>query len=396
MIRTRSLAAAFAALLALAPSARADPLALRVGWLEARAARPPVLSNLDPAPEDLGLAGARLGLADNAASGRFLGQRFALSEVVIPPGEDPLAPARALLSETGLLVVSAPAATLTAIADLPEAEGALIFNAAAPEADLRGAGCRANVLHVFPSLAMRADALMQFLAARRWTELAMIEGTHEGDAEWAGALAAAARKFGLRIRGREVWDHASADIRRLAGQEAPLFTQNLPAHDVLLVADEQGDFARWMMFNTWEPRLFAGSEGLVPSAWTPQAEQWGASQLQSRFRALAGRDMRPEDYAAWAALRAVGEAATRAVSAEPGRLRAYMLGPEFELAGFKGRPLSFRAWNGQLRQPIPLAHPRGLVAMAPLEGFLHQRNEMDTLGQDAPESACRAFEGGNG
>ena len=140
----------------------------------------------------------------------------------------------------------------------------------------------------------------------------------------------------------------------------------------------------------------AGSEGLVPSAWTPQAEQWGASQLQSRFRKLAGRDMRPEDYAAWAALRALGEAVTRARSAEPAALRAYLLSPAFELAGFKGRPLSFRPWNGQLRQPIPLAHPRGLVASAPLEGFLHAVNEMDTLGQDAPESACRAFTGDKG
>ncbi|MEO0362499.1 MAG: branched-chain amino acid ABC transporter substrate-binding protein, partial [Pseudomonadota bacterium] len=69
----------------------------------------------------------------------------------------------------------------------------------------------------------------------------------------------------------------------------------------------------------------------------------------------------------------------------------YMLGGAFELAGFKGRPLTFRAWNGQLRQPVPLTHPRALAALAPLEGFLHQRNELDTLGIDEPESACAAF-----
>lgn len=392
MIRTLALAA----LLLAAPAQAADTLTLRIGWLEAQVARPPVLSNLDPAPEDLGLAGARLGRADDASAGRFLGQAFELSESVVPPGGDALAAARTALADASLLVVSAPAATLTAIADLPEAKGALIFNAAAPDDALRGEGCRANVLHAIPSLAMRADALMQFLAARRWTDLAMIEGTHPQDRAWAEAMARAAGKFRLKLRGRETWDHASADIRRLAGQEAPLFTQGLPDHDVLLVADELGDFARWMMFNTWIPRPMAGSEGLVPSAWTPQAEQWGASQLQSRFRKLAGRDMRPEDYAAWAALRALGEAATRARSAEPAALRAYLLSPAFELAGFKGRPLSFRPWNGQLRQPIPLAHPRGLVASAPLDGFLHAVNEMDTLGQDAPESACRAFTGDKG
>ena len=68
-----------------------------------------------------------------------------------------------------------------------------------------------------------------------------------------------------------------------------------------------------------------------------------------------------------------------------------MRSDEFELAGFKGRPLTFRAWNGQLRQPIPLVHPRALAAQAPLEGFLHHRNELDSLGLDQPESACAAF-----
>ena len=67
---------------------------------------------------------------------------------------------------------------------------------------------------------------------------------------------------------------------------------------------------------------------------------------------------------------------------------------EFELAGFKGRKLTFRTWNGQLRQPIPLVTPRAVVALAPLEGFLHQSNELDTLGcRQAFETKCTAFGG---
>ena len=57
------------------------------------------------------------------------------------------------------------------------------------------------------------------------------------------------------------------------------------------------------------------------------------------------------------------------------------------------RALSFRAWNGQLRQPVFLLWPGAVVATAPLEGFLHQRTEMDTLGLDQPESACKAMKG---
>jgi len=44
--------------------------------------------------------------------------------------------------------------------------------------------------------------------------------------------------------------------------------------------------------------------------------------------------------------------------------------------------------DGQLRQPVLLSTDRSLVAVAPIEGFLHQRNELDTLGYDKMESLC--------
>jgi ABC transporter substrate binding protein (PQQ-dependent alcohol dehydrogenase system) len=180
-------------------------------------------------------------------------------------------------------------------------------------------------------------------------------------------------------------------MRRNAAQEAPLFTQG-PAHDVLVTADEIGDWARYLPYNTWLARPLAGGEGLRPLAWSPVVEQWGAAQLQNRFREMAGRGMGPIDYAAWAAVRSIGEAVTRTNAADPASLRAYMLSDAFELAGFKGRVMDYRPWNGQLRQPIPLAHERALAALAPIEGFLHERTELDTLGLDLPESTCAAFD----
>lgn len=144
--------------------------------------------------------------------------------------------------------------------------------------------------------------------------------------------------------------------------------------------------------NAWRPRLVAGAEGLTPKAWDAVVEQGGAAQLQSRFAELPGRDMRGRDYAAWAAMRAIGEAVTRTGSADAATVRVQFLGDDRELAGFKGRPLTFRNWNGQLRQPIPLTHRGAMVAQAPLDGFLHQRTELDTLGLDKHESGCGAFE----
>jgi ABC transporter substrate binding protein (PQQ-dependent alcohol dehydrogenase system) len=352
---------------------------------------PPTLSNLDPRPEGLSRDGAAVGLADNATTGRFMNQTWTLTESVVPLGDDPAEAARAVLGETPFLVIDAPAEAIAAIAALPEAEGAILFNATEGDAVLRGEGCSANLLHTAPSTAMRTDALAQFLVMRRWEELPMIVGTYPQDLAYAESLRRSLAKFGLEIAEEKTWAF-DADMRRNAPQEVPLFTQGFGDYDALLVADALDDFARYIPYNTWRPRPVVGSEGLTAVAWAPVVEAWGAAQLQNRFEEAAGREMEPEDYGAWAALRALGEAVTRTQSADPATLRAYMLGPDFELAGFKGRPLTFRTWDGQLRQPIPLVHARALVASAPLEGFLHQRTELDTLGVDEPETDCTAFQ----
>jgi len=384
------LATATALICALAVPGLAE-VSVTVTYLKVEEELPPTLSNLDPVPDDLGLAGAQVGLDDNATTGRFLGQTYALEMIEVYLGEDPKAAAADALAQSPYLVVDAPFEVQLAIADLEAAQGAVLFNISAPEASLRGAECRANLLHTLPSNAMRTDALAQFLVKRRWDRLALIEGVHGADKAYADSLRASLEKFGLGLRSEKTWAF-DADMRRNAAQEVPLFTQDLKDHDVLLVADEVHDFGRYIAFNTWEPRPIAGSEGLAAEGWSPVVEQWGAAQLQSRFTKSAGRDMRPRDYAAWAALRTLGEAVTRTNSGDPATLRAFILGPDFELAGFKGRPLSYRDWNGQLRQPIPLVHPRAVVAVAPLEGFLHPTSELDTLGQYRPETTCTAFE----
>ena len=388
-MRTLLAALLLAAGMAPALPARAE-LSVEMAYLHVAQPRPPVLSNLETTAATLGEDGAQLALDDNATTGRFLGHGYRLEVVEVAEGEDPLAAATAALGRARILILDAPAETLLAIADLPAAQGALLFNVASPDVALRDADCRANLFHTLPSRAMLADALMQFARAKRWTRLALVTGPQPGDAAFAAALKASATKFGMKIRAEATWAY-DADMRRNAADEVPVFTQALGEYDLLLVADEIHDFGRYIPYNTWIPRPVAGSEGLVPTAWSAAVEQSGAAQLQSRFQALSGRTMEPEDYAAWAAVRSVGEAVTRTGTADPAALRAYILSPAFELAGFKGRPLSYRPWNGPLRQPIPLVTPRAVAEQAPLEGYLHQSNELDTLGLDAPESRCEAF-----
>jgi ABC transporter substrate binding protein (PQQ-dependent alcohol dehydrogenase system) len=398
--RRLALAAVLGATAAAAADARAAEEAvpqppLGIGYVSLRAPQRLPNTFLDPPPEDEGAQGARLGLADNETTGRFTGQRFALEERAARAPEDALDAVRALLA-AGLrfVVADLPAPALLQAADLPDAAAATLLNAAAPDDALRNEECRRNLLHVLPSRAMLADALAQFLAVKRWRNLFLAVGPGEGDRLYAEAVRRAARKFGLRVVADKPWTHDPGAQRTDTGHlsvaaEAARFTQGAPSHDILVVADETGFWGDNLAWRTTDPRPIAGTHGLTPTVWARPHELWGATQLQRRFRARANRWMTPRDHAAWLAVRAVGEAAARARSTDPAAVAAYLRGPEFELAGFKGVRLSFRDWDGQLRQPILLAGPRELVSVSPQPGFQHQFSELDTLGTDKPESRCR-------
>jgi ABC transporter substrate binding protein (PQQ-dependent alcohol dehydrogenase system) len=363
------------------------PDAVEIGVLRQLEEEPPWTTNLTRPPEDEGFAGARLALRENETTGRITKQAFKLIEERLAPTEDPI-PVFERLAASGLriLVLDLPAHPLLRIADSAKGRNLLLFNAGSSDDRLRGADCRDNLLHVAPSRAMLTDALAQYLVTKRWRRWFLITGRTERDRLYAEALRRAARKFGARIVADKTWEFGP-DARRTVQAEVPVFTQGTE-HDIVIVADEPGEFGDLISYRTWEPRPIAGTQGLVPSAWHATQEQWGAAQFQNRFQRLAGRPMRALDYTMWVAVRAIGEAATRTGSTEPEAIRSYIRSPAFELAAFKGAGLTFRDWDWQLRQPIPLADARSLVSMSPQAGFLHQRTPLDTLGVDKAESAC--------
>lgn len=396
-------AAVLGTALAAVPSALASPVpaaaqeavrdaaiqAVRIAYLSQVVEHPPALSNLDAVPEDEGRAGAELAIADNATTGRFLKQSFTLDTVMVEEGGDPAAALKDLIAQGHrLMVLDLPAVAVAQLARLPEAQGVLLFNAGASDDSLRAADCAPNLLHTAPSRAMLADALAQYLVFKRWTKWFLVVGPRPEDALYAAAIRRAARKFGATIAAEKAWS-GDFDARRTAQAEVPIFTR-AGSYDVLIVADEIGDFGDYLMYRTAEPRLVAGTQGLVPTVWHRTHEQWGAAQLQNRFRARFKRPMLPRDYAVWAAIRAVGEAATRTQSTDTGMLVAFIEGPDLTLPVFQGRPASFRPWDGQMRQPILLAADRSLVTTAPIDGYLHPRTELDTLGFDEPETGCKA------
>lgn len=373
----------------------ADQLAVDMTYLAQDVERLPPLSLLDPIEiPDEGYAGAELGLADNQTTGGFLGQDYQLDEIHVPIDGDLIASAKeALGGGAKLLVVDAPADQLLAIADLAEAEGALLFNVSAEDDRLRTEDCRANLFHIIPSRAMKADALAQYLVWKQWREWFLIHGTAEPDLLNKAAIERAATKFGAKIVETRAYEYEATARRTDSGHvqvqtQLPVFTQDAEDHDLIIAADESDVFGEYLAYRTWDPDPIAGTHGLRPTAWHRAHEAWGGTQMQGRFEDAAGRWMTEKDYTAWLAVRTIGEAVTRTSSTDPAVLRDYLRSDEFEIGAFKGEALTFRTWNQQMRQPVILVGPRMLVSVSPQDAFLHQRTPLDTLGFDQPESQC--------
>jgi ABC transporter substrate binding protein (PQQ-dependent alcohol dehydrogenase system) len=376
------------------PAAAQDELKVSITYVTQEEDRVIPLSLLDTLLPDEGLMGARQAVTENQTTGQFLGHEYALTEVIVPEDGDLVgAFKQALAAGQRFFILDLHADQILALADLPEAADAVLFNTRAPDDQLRGEDCRANLFHVIPSRAMKADALAQYLVWKQWRNWFLIHGTTEPDLAYAAAIERAAEKFGAEIVETREYQYTDTARRTDSGHiqiqtQIPVLTQDAEEHDVVVVADEADIFGEYLPYRTWEPRPVVGTQGLIASAWHRSQEQWGATQVQRRFEKFAGRWMYERDYTAWLTVRIIGEAVTRTSSADPKIIHDYLRSDQFEIAAFKGEALSFRQWNQQLRQPILIVGPRMLVSVSPQPGFLHQRTPLDTLGYDEPESSC--------
>ena len=392
MIRVIFVAAFVCAAIAAVPAA--ETLKVPIGYL-GRAETIETISLLDQPASNDGIAGAQLAIEDNNTTGKFLNQSFSVEALRLKDRDDPAA-AVTQLADRGisLFITELPADLLLKAADAGRARSLVFFNAGATDDRLRQEDCRANVIHVAPSRSMLADALAQYLVWKRWRRWLLVVGSHEPDKLYAAALRRAAGRFGAKIVQERVFEDTGGARRTDSGlvqtqSQIPLFTQSAPDYDVLVAADESQIFAPYLPYRTSAPRPVAGSAGLVPTSWDASHDQWGAIQLQNRFMRSFSRRMTALDMQAWTAARMIGEAVGRTPSADPKTLLDFIKGPDFALAAFKGRKLTVRDWDLQLRQPILLADGRVVVSVSPQEGFLHQYSELDTLGIDRPETKCQ-------
>ncbi len=133
-----------------------------------------------------------------------------------------------------------------------------------------------------------------------------------------------------------------------------------------------------------------GGAGGDAVAWDPSLEKFGADTLNERFHTRFGRAMTADAWCAWMAVKAVWESALRVKSGDARRIGEYLSRDATQFDGHKGRPLSFRPWDHQLRQPLYVKRGAALVeAPAPSTPDESSRDLLDRLGTRAAQSACR-------
>jgi ABC transporter substrate binding protein (PQQ-dependent alcohol dehydrogenase system) len=282
-----------------------------------------------------------------------------------------------------LLVVNLPPAWIGAVSVSVKVP---VLNVAAGTDALREKDCAANLFHLAPSERMRADSLAQALMSRKWSNVLLLNGPSQQDSARSAVAQSALKRYGLKTVAVKPFK-LSTDPRERALGNLTLLTTGL-VYDVIWVVDSDGEFARSLPYNTSLARPVVGDGGLVAVAWQAQFERFGAPQVSRRFAKIAKRPMTGHDWSAWMAGKSIVAAAVATQKLDAASVHKALRG--VNLDGSKGVAMQFRLWDRQLRQPIMLTDGQGVVGMMPLEGVMHPRNVLDTLGADEPEKLCKA------
>lgn len=346
----------------------------------------PVYTGLSLRDRNRPLEAVEIAVRSARVLSRALGLKFSFDVVLVEPG--------AKASEEVLR--AADAGTIGILVDLPkeslqevlnsDATAGLLFNIRHMESRWRSTDCALNLLHTIPSHAMLADALAQHLRQKGWDRVLLLRGASPEDIAEAESVRSAIRKFGLHLADDRLFELTN-DPRRRDQNNIALLTGDA-RHDVIWLVDNDGEYGRFVPYDTYSPRPVVGSEGLSPTAWHWTYERHGAPQLNQRFRRKTDRNMTSLDWAGWVAARALIESVSRVGSADPEAVRDYILSDALSLDLYKGVTGSFRGWNGQLRQPLLLATHNAVIGVAPYSAFEHQTDILDTLGIDAGETTC--------
>ncbi len=386
---------AWAVLLLSASAAQAQSARVEIAYLQmpgdTRYAESILDHEFQGQPWGRPIIGAEVALQESRFQALALGAEFSLRTESVKSAAVAAERVRQLHAEgIDWFLLDLPAALTAQLALATRDMDIALLNVSAPEDDLRQQSCQAHLLHTLASNSMRNDALAQYLTSHNWEDVLVLVGPGAADKDLAESWRRSARQHGLNIvdereflLGNDPRQREQNNVRLLTTTS---WWQN---YDVVYVADTQGEFARAAAYGVQRPRPVVGSGGLVAQDWHWAWTRFGAAQLNNRLEEQAGRRATAYDWAAWIAVKAIVEAMVRTRSTDFAPALAFMRGEEIVLDGFKGFRMGFRSWDNQLRQPILLATGNWVVERAPIEGFLHPVNYLDTLGFDPSESQCQ-------
>jgi ABC-type branched-subunit amino acid transport system substrate-binding protein len=316
------------------------------------------------------------------------------------------------LEHLSAIVAALDDQTTARVSDVTQQQRLVCLNTAARGGVLRGEQCHRLTFHVEPDVAMYTHAMGQWLVhnnRKRWhfvvaEDSAAQEVYHrasrflqkQGGINLGHSLIAPGRSDYTEVVAPLARGDAEAIVVALRGEELRHFLVQYKASGLkALLAGIPLD-----MLALWQ----AGAEslqGVWVTSWYHELERFSARELNRRF--LRRFEKRAEGFAwtNWAAVKLVVEGVLRSASTDAMALVNYLEGaPQFD--GHKGKALTFRDWNHQLRQPLYVLkareskpdNPWNLLELlgempSPATRGKSVAEVLDTLGEPQAESTCR-------
>jgi len=340
-------------------------------------------------PHDRPVAGAEVAIRDGRIFARALNINFELKRIEAENAAALVERISYMNKKSGVqfFIVDADAEVLGFTARATTGMDLLLFNISEYSDQLRASKCQAHLMHVIPSYAMLTDALGQYLVFKKWRKVLLLKGPETGDAAFAAAFTRSAKRFGINIDA--VRDFVPGNDPRERDQNNIVLMTSGSDAELVFVSDIEGEFGRYVPYQTQNPLPVIGTEGLQAASWHWSWERHGAPQLNQRFERHAKRRMQSPDWAAWAAVKSIIESVLRTKSTNFETVGAYLRSDRLNLDAYKGNPVSYRFWDNQLRQPVLLHTYNAVTGRAPIRGFLHPTENMDSLGFDQGETSCQ-------
>jgi branched-chain amino acid transport system substrate-binding protein len=360
------------------------------------------------------IMGAQLGAEEAGVTAGMFGTKVELiiEDGVTPENVGSLARKLSTLENLAATIAALDDLTAVGLSAFAQQERIVCLNAAARGGELRGEKCQGSTFHVEPDLAMYTHAMGRWLVQnnrKRWhyvvSERAFGQEVYQrasrflhlqGGTESGRSVIAPGQADFKDVLAPLARGDAEAVVVALSGEELRNFLEQYKASGLttLLAGIPLDTIALWQA----SPETL---QGVWVTSWYHELERFSARELNRRFVRRFERPAEGYAWANWAAVKMVMEGVLRSASTDATLLANYLQGaPPFD--GHKGRALTFRDWNHQLRQPLYVLKAREakppnawdileLIGEMPPPAARGQSvmEVLDTLGEPKTESTCR-------